>query len=183
MIFYSHANKTYFHNKGFTLNLVLKVNFWKSKWPVTVNSVVCIFAHKKNKEWIKKNGKLKMIHMIFFSNLGPVVWKSWNGKASLPKRRLMLATQILLCEPVEVYQVRMKVTETSQHATKNRIDQETWAIWGDAVKWYTREYVVLYRVTSHELPWKNTDKGWLPFTWEIQKFYLENQMAHAIPFG
>ena len=50
MIFYSHANKTYFHNKGFTLNLVLKVNFWKSKWPVTVNSVVCIFAHKKNKE-------------------------------------------------------------------------------------------------------------------------------------
>ena len=28
MVFYSHANKTNFHKKGFELNLVLKVSFW-----------------------------------------------------------------------------------------------------------------------------------------------------------
>ena len=28
MIFYSHANRTHFHNKGFTFSLVLNVSFW-----------------------------------------------------------------------------------------------------------------------------------------------------------
>ena len=111
-----------------------------------------------------------MIHIIFFLIWDQLFESPGNRKASLRKRRLMFVTQILLYEGA------------SQHATKNRIDQETWAIWGDALKWYT-EYVVLYRVTSHDLPWKNTDYGCLPFTWEIQKFWLENQMALAIPFG
>ena len=34
MIFYSHANKTYFHHKGFEISLVLKVRvFGACKWP------------------------------------------------------------------------------------------------------------------------------------------------------
>ena len=28
MIFYSHTNRTHFHNKGFALSLVLNVSFW-----------------------------------------------------------------------------------------------------------------------------------------------------------
>ena len=35
MIFNYHANKTYFHNKGFALSLVLKVRFFGTrKWPI-----------------------------------------------------------------------------------------------------------------------------------------------------
>ena len=35
MSFYSHANKTHFHNKGFALRLVLKVRFFGTrKWPI-----------------------------------------------------------------------------------------------------------------------------------------------------
>ena len=37
MIFNYHANKTYFHNKGFALSLVLKVRFFGTrKWPISV---------------------------------------------------------------------------------------------------------------------------------------------------
>ena len=37
MIFNYHANKTYFHNKGFALSLVLKVRFFGTrKWPIEV---------------------------------------------------------------------------------------------------------------------------------------------------
>ena len=170
MIFYFHANKTHFHNKVFALSLVLKVHFWKSKWPITDNPVVCILPTKRIINTLKESGKARMIHIIFFLIWDQLFESPGNRKASLRKRRLMFVTQILLYEGA------------SQHATKNRIDQETWAIWGDALKWYT-EYVVLYIVTSHDLPWKNTDYGCLPFTWEIQKFWLENQMAPAIPFG
>ena len=35
MIFNYDANKTHFHNKGFALNLVLKVSFFGTrKWPI-----------------------------------------------------------------------------------------------------------------------------------------------------
>ena len=34
MIFNYDANKTHFHNKGFALNLVLKVRFGTRKWPI-----------------------------------------------------------------------------------------------------------------------------------------------------
>ena len=37
MGFYSQANKTHFHKKGFALNLVLKVKvFGTPKWPIRV---------------------------------------------------------------------------------------------------------------------------------------------------
>ena len=39
MIFNYDANKTHFHNKGFTLSLVLKVRFFGTrKWPIDPNS-------------------------------------------------------------------------------------------------------------------------------------------------
>ena len=34
MIFNCDVNKTHFHNKGFALNLVLKVRFGTRKWPI-----------------------------------------------------------------------------------------------------------------------------------------------------
>ena len=35
MIFFSHANKTHFHKKGFTVSLVVKVRVYGTrKWPV-----------------------------------------------------------------------------------------------------------------------------------------------------
>ena len=34
MIFYSRANKTYFHKKRFALSLVLIVSFLTRKWPI-----------------------------------------------------------------------------------------------------------------------------------------------------
>ena len=38
MSFYSHANRTHFHNKGFALSLVLKVRFFGTrKWPINCN--------------------------------------------------------------------------------------------------------------------------------------------------
>ena len=36
MIFNCDVNKTHFHNKGFALNLVLKVRFGTRKWPIGV---------------------------------------------------------------------------------------------------------------------------------------------------
>ena len=45
MIFYSHANKTYFHKKGFALSLVLKVrDFGTQKWPILTNLVPSPFS-------------------------------------------------------------------------------------------------------------------------------------------
>ena len=41
MIIYSHANKTHFHNKGFTLSLVLKSeSFWNSELSYFARSLV-----------------------------------------------------------------------------------------------------------------------------------------------
>jgi len=42
--FYSHANRTHFHEKGVALGLVLKVNgFGTRKWPVSVS--ICGWHH------------------------------------------------------------------------------------------------------------------------------------------
>ena len=44
MIFNYDANKTHFHNKGFALNLVLKVSFFGTrKWPIE-NTVDLLIA-------------------------------------------------------------------------------------------------------------------------------------------
>ena len=41
MIIYPHANKTHFHNKGFTLSLVLKnESFWNSELSYFAPSLV-----------------------------------------------------------------------------------------------------------------------------------------------
>ena len=41
MIIYSHANKTHFHNKGFTLSFVLKnESFWNSELSYFARSLV-----------------------------------------------------------------------------------------------------------------------------------------------
>ena len=45
MIFYSHANKTHFHKKGFTLSLVWKVRIFGTwKFYVSLFCLVCLFV-------------------------------------------------------------------------------------------------------------------------------------------
>ena len=45
MIFYSHANKTSFHNIGFAVSLILKVRgFGTRKWPPLLKKPVCLPA-------------------------------------------------------------------------------------------------------------------------------------------
>ena len=44
MVFYSHANKTHFHRKGFELNLVLKVSFWNLEMAYLAHSYRLIYT-------------------------------------------------------------------------------------------------------------------------------------------
>ena len=49
LIFYSHANKTHFHKKGFVLYIILKVRvFGTRKWLIeTINKQLFFFLNKK----------------------------------------------------------------------------------------------------------------------------------------
>ena len=41
-VFYYHANKTYFHNKGFAFGLVLRVRVFETrKWPTLEQNWFC----------------------------------------------------------------------------------------------------------------------------------------------
>ena len=58
MIFYSHANKTHFHNKGFALGLILKVRVFRTrKWPINRhafcigNSMIFSDIWRKYHQW------------------------------------------------------------------------------------------------------------------------------------
>ena len=64
MIFNYDANKTYFHNKGFALSLVLKVRFFGTrKWPITFSDLVSMSKIQKNYFFQKRPERLIYIPM------------------------------------------------------------------------------------------------------------------------
>ena len=63
MSFNYDANKTYFHNKGFALSLVLKVRFFGTrKWPIGAKSTTS--EARKKKEQRKKGEKAEARNLL-----------------------------------------------------------------------------------------------------------------------
>ena len=62
MIFNYHTNKTYFHNKGFALSLVLKVRFFGTrKWPILIGRTIFFFQFSRVKTIVRSSDWLELI--------------------------------------------------------------------------------------------------------------------------
>ena len=76
MIFYFHANKTYFHKKGFALSLVYRVRVFVSrKWSVTVYTSTSPLLSYNSGNPVTNNRKITAMRNLSFpkstSTLGP----------------------------------------------------------------------------------------------------------------